>query len=156
MSVIEGIVHDPETGLDERRPLACDESGRLLATAESARPASRGKVFNMGSLESEAQVNTVPLDLGAGHPYGLLIARKSGVASPSEGMVIQSSIDGARWLPAAGVYPNDNLARHAPVGGADTFIVQGRPIGRFVRLVYRNGATPQTELMLELAAWTGT
>jgi hypothetical protein len=91
MSVIEGIVYNPETGLDERRPLACDEAGRQLAATETAKPASRAEVFAIGS----------------------------------------------------------------PEGGADTFSVQGRPIGRFVRRVFRNAATPQAERVLALTAGAG-
>lgn len=148
MSVIEGIFRNPETGLDERRTIACDAFGRLLA-------ASRVDVFTIGSLDAAASVTTSHVDLGVGHPYTLIVARKSGVASLDEAMEIQSSIDGVRWLPAASVGSYAGVAWYAPEGGSAYFAVQGRPIGRFVRIVFLNGVTAQTELVLELAALAG-
>lgn len=153
MSVIEGIFYNPETGLDERRPIACDAFGRLFAAG--AATASRVETFTIGALARAASVTTDPVDLGAGHPYTLLVARKAGAASRNEAMEIQSSIDGVRWLPAAGIHPDTNVAWYEPNGGSAYFTVQGRPIGRFVRLAFKNGNTAQTDLVLELAALAG-
>ncbi|MEK8089239.1 hypothetical protein [Thermithiobacillus plumbiphilus] len=156
MSVIEGIFHNPETGLDERRPIACDAFGRLLAAdGAGAVAASRVEVFTIGALARAASVTTDPVDLGVGHPYTLVVARKAGAASRNEAMEIQSSIDGVRWLPAAGIHPDANVAWYEPNGGSDYFTVQGRPIGRFARIAFKNGNTAQTELVLELAALAG-
>lgn len=155
MSVIEGIFRNAETGLDERRTIACDAFGRLLAAGAGASAASRVEVFTIGSLDAAASVTTSHVDLGVGHPYTRVVARKSGVASLSEAMEIQSSIDGVRWLPAASVDSYAGVAWYAPEGGSAYFAVQGRPIGRFVRIVFLNGVTAQTELVLELAALAG-
>lgn len=156
MSVIEGIFHNPETGLDERRPIACDAFGRLLAAdGVGAVAASRVEVFTIGALARAASVTTDPVDLGVGHPYTLVVARKSGVASKREAMEIQSSIDGVRWLPAASVDSYAGVAWYAPKDGSAYFAVQGRPIGRFVRIAFKNGNTAQTNLVLELAALAG-
>lgn len=111
--------------------------------------------FAVGALSADGSVATDAVDLGEEHGYTLLLSRKSGVASKQEAMEIQSSIDGVRWLPAAGIYSDENVAWHKPPNGSDYFTVQGRPIGRFARIAFKNGNAAQTELVLELAALAG-
>jgi len=157
MSVIEGVYHNPDTGIDERRLIACDAEGRLLGAQAPGSSASgmRADVFAVGALERGESVTTDPIDLGESHGYTLLIARKLGTASRNEAMEIQTSVDGTRWLPGAGFYLDANVAWYQPDSGSDYFTVQGRPVGRFARVVFQNGNRPQTDLVLELAALAG-
>jgi hypothetical protein len=52
MSVIEGIFHNPDTGIDERRLIACDTEGRLLGAQAlgSSESGMRTDVFAIGRL----------------------------------------------------------------------------------------------------------
>jgi len=147
--ILEGTYRNPTTGRDEIRCIRCDASGHLTGTPALA------SAFAVGALSADGSVTTDAVDLGEEHGYTLLLARKSGVASEQEAMEIQSSIDGVRWLPAAGIHPNVNVAWYEPNGGSAYFTVQGRPIGRFARIAFKNGNTAQTELVLELAALAG-
>jgi hypothetical protein len=157
MSVIEGIYHNPDTGIDERRLIACDTEGRLLnSQAMGSVSGMRTDVFVIGRLGCGESVTTKPIDLGESQGYTLLIARKLGTASRNEAMEIQTSVDGSRWLPAAGLFLDANVAWYQPDSGSDYFTVQGRPVGRFARVVFQNGNRPQTDLVLELAALAGT
>ncbi|WP_369602637.1 hypothetical protein AAIA72_06710 [Hahella sp. SMD15-11] len=157
MSVIEGIYHNPDTGTDERRLIRCDVEGRLLS-AHAAGGAATGMLtwaFHPGRVPRGESATTDPVDLGESHPFTLLVARKLGTASRNEAMEIQSSVDGTRWLPAAGIYPDANVAWYQPDSGNDYFTVQGRPVGRFARIVFQNGNRVQSDLVLELAALAG-
>lgn len=147
--ILEGTYHNPATGRDEIRCIRCDASGHMMGVPALA------STFAVGALSADGSVTTDAVDLGEEHGYTLLLARKSGVASKQEAMQIQSSIDGVRWLPAAGIHPDENTASHEPPNGSDSFTVQGRPIGRFVRIVFQNGNTAQSELVIELAALAG-
>lgn len=147
--ILEGTYRHPTTGRDEIRCIRCDASGHLMGAPALA------SAFAVGVLSAGGSVATDPIDLGEAHGYTLLLARKSGVASKQEAMEIQSSIDGVRWLPAAGIYLDENVAWYKPPNGSDYFTVQGRPIGRFVRIAFKNGNTAQTDLVLELAALAG-
>ncbi|MEW6100647.1 MAG: hypothetical protein AB1666_15820 [Pseudomonadota bacterium] len=147
--ILEGTYRNPTTGRDEIRCIRCDASGHMMGVPALA------SAFAVGALSADGSVTTDAVDLGEEHGYTLLLARKSGVASKQEAMEIQSSIDGVRWLPAAGIHPDANVAWYEPNGGSDYFTVQGRPVGRFVRIVFQNGNTAQTELVLELAALAG-
>lgn len=147
--ILEGTYRNPTTGRDEIRCIRCDASGHMMGVPALA------SAFAVGALSADGSVATDAVDLGEEHGYTLLLARKSGVASKQEAMEIQSSIDGVRWLPAAGIHPDANVAWYEPNGGSDYFTVQGRPIGRFVRIAFKNGNTAQTELILELAALAG-
>lgn len=147
--ILEGTYRNPTTGRDEIRCIRCDASGHLTGTPALA------SAFAVGALSADGSVTTDAVDLGEEHGYTLLLARKSGVASKQEAMEIQSSIDGVRWLPAAGIYPDENTGSHEPPNGSDSFTVQGRPIGRFARIAFKNGNAAQTELVLELAALAG-
>ncbi len=148
MSVIEGIYHNPDTGTDERRALTCDANGRLRITP------SQAVAYPVGSMANNTQTLTAPLDLGDGHPYTILIARKNGVASPKEALQIQTSIDGSLWLPAPGLLFAME-ARFVSTAGVASFNVRGRPVGRYARILYQNGDVAQTGLVLELAALAG-
>ena len=148
MSVIEGIYHNPDTGTDERRALACDANGRLRIAP------SQAVAYPVGSMANNTQTLTTPLDLGDGHPYTILIARKNGAASPKEALQIQTSLDGSLWLPAPGLLFAME-ARFVSTAGMASFNVRGRPVGRFVRILYQNGDVAQTDLVLELAALAG-
>lgn len=157
MSVKEGISYNPDTGIDEQRLIACDTESWLLSAQVLGSPESgmHTDIFAVGRLGRGESAATDLVDLGESHGYTLLIARKLGTASRNEAMEIQTSVDGARWLPAAGLYPDANIARHQPEGGSDYFTVQGRPVGRYVRILYQNGNRNQPDLVLELAALTG-
>ena len=154
MSVIEGIYHNPDTGIDERRLIACDAQGRLL---QSSRANSRNpictEIFALGRVRRGRQITTDPMDLGESQGYTLLIVRKSGIASRREALEIQTSVDGERWLPAAGL--DSEIARYESASGRESFTLQGRPVGQFVRLVYQNGSRTQRDLVLELTALAG-
>ncbi|BCX82723.1 hypothetical protein MIT9_P2309 [Methylomarinovum caldicuralii] len=117
MSVIEGIYHNPDTGTGERRTLACDANGRLLLAPTLV------ESWNAGAMIPRATFTTPPVDLGEATAYTLLIARKSGIASKLEALEIQTSVDGTRWLPAAGIYRNQNVAWYRPAQGSEYFTV---------------------------------
>ena len=156
MSVIEGIYHNPDSGIDERRLIACDAQGRLLHSSRANVPSPiRTEVFAWERIRRDQQMTTDPINLGESHSYTLLIARKSGIASRQEVLEIQASVDGERWLPAAGLYFESNTARYESANGSENFTLQGRPVGHFVRLVYQNGSRTQRDLVLELTALAG-
>ncbi|MBX2807843.1 MAG: hypothetical protein KTR20_04350 [Cellvibrionaceae bacterium] len=156
MSVIEGIYYNPDTGIDERRLIACDAEGRLLQSSSAHSPSPiRTEVFALGRVRRGRLITTDPMDLGETHAYTLLIVRKSGVASRREALEIQTSVDGERWLSAAGLTLESNLARYESANGRESFTLQGRPVGQFVRLVYQNGSRTQHDLVLELTALAG-
>jgi hypothetical protein len=115
----------------------------------------RTDVFAIGGLGRGETVTTDSSDVGESHGCTLLVARKLGAASRNEAMEIQTSVDGARWLPAAGLYPDANIARHQQEAGSDYFTVQGRPVGRYIRILYQNGNRNQPDLVLELTALAG-
>ena len=156
MSVIEGIYHNPDTGIDERRLIACDAQGRLLQSSRVNSPSPmRTEVFALGRVRRGRQITTDTVDLGESQGYTLLIVRKFGIASRREALEIQTSVDGARWLPAAGLTLESNTARYESPNGRESFTLQGRPIGHFVRLVFQNGSRTQPDLVLELTALAG-
>lgn len=129
-----------------------DSSGRILL-GQDFLPKSRAWSFNFGSVAAYANIYTDVIDLGEDHRYTFLIARKLGNVSSGSYIEIHSSIDGVRWAPAPG-YDDWNLARR---GGAGYFIfcVHGRPMGRYVRVYYKNGSRAQNELIIDLAAFAG-
>jgi len=147
--ILEGTYYNSTTGQDETRCIRCNSSGYLIGAPTLA------FTYDVGALPANGSINTDVVDLGEGSIYTLLIARKSGIASSQESMSINSSIDGVRWLVTASANFNPNLAWHSPSGSNNQFVVQGRPIGRFVRINFKNGSTNQTNLVLELAALAG-
>ncbi|MEW8420114.1 MAG: hypothetical protein AB2669_08415 [Candidatus Thiodiazotropha endolucinida] len=155
MSVIEGIYHNPDTGIDERRLIACDAQGRLLHSSRANAPSPLTEVFTLGRVRRGRQITTDPIDLDESQGYTLLIVRKFGIASRREALEIQTSVDGERWLPAAGLTLESNTARYESANGRKSFTLQGRPVGQFVRLVFQNGSRTQPDLVLELTALAG-
>lgn len=148
MNVIEGVYRNPNTGIDERYVLVCDAEGRLITTV-SNRPVD---VFDIGALPINENFTSPVIDLGEGHPYALLIVRKAGLASANENLTIETSVDGSRWLPAAGIGFINGPAYYQAGVGAANILLKGHPTGRFARVVYNNGGTAQTDLVIEFAA----
>jgi hypothetical protein len=111
--------------------------------------------YDIGAVAANAVVYTPALDLGAdeSRQHTLLMAIKRGAASSGELVTIDSSLDGADWI----VSPNaaGATAAASSSGSSTGLFIQGRPLGRYVRLRYQNGSTAQTALILNLTAMAG-
>lgn len=129
-----------------------DSNGRLLV-GQDFLPKSKAWSFNFGSVSAYADIYTDVIDLGEDHRYTFLIARKIGNGSSGSYIEIHSSIDGVRWAPAPG-YDDWNFAWRDG-SGYFIFCAYGRPIGRYVRVYYKNGSSAQNELIIELAVFGG-
>lgn len=147
--IFEGTYHNTSTGEDETRCIRCDASGFVMGVPSLA------WIFTVGAVTSGTAITTDSVDLGEGHGYTLVLVRKIGVASNQESLEIQSSIDGERWSPVVGLEQGASVGMHQPPNGSDFYTVQGRPIGRFVRIAFQNGNTAQDDLVLELSAMAG-
>ncbi len=136
------------------RSLVCDALNRLI-TAASAPLEQRTVV---GELAASVSIVTAALDLGPAETrqHTRILASKFGLASAGEQLTLQWSDDAVGWY---AVIPG-------ALGSASTFIasngtsaphmhVQGIPPGRYVRISYTNGATPQTALTLSITAIAG-
>ena len=135
------------------RSLVCDALNRLI-TVQAAPLEQRTDV---GALAASAPVTTAALDLGPAETrqHTRILCSKIGVASAGETLVTQWSDDAVTWythLPAglgtaiANAYSNTTSAQ---------MNVQGVPPGRYVRMTYTQGATPQTALSLAITAIAG-
>ena len=136
------------------RSLVCDALNRLI-TATSAPLEQRTDV---GALAASTPVTTDALDLGTKETrqHTRIICTKYGVASAGETITTEWSDDAVTWnvhLPAGiGSSASANAFSNT---SASQMHVQGLPPGRYVRMKYTNGATPQTALMLSITAIAG-
>jgi len=114
---------------------------------------------NVGAVSAGAWVPGETLDLGpaATRQHTRLLFCKYGVASAGESLSTQWSDDGVVWnsnVPAAFGAGVANTNAFSNISSAQ-MSTQGIPPGRYVRLAFSNGATPQTALQLFITAIAG-
>lgn len=133
-------------------PMLTDSMGRQI-TVLAAPIEQRNTV---GALAASATFTGPTLDLGpaATRQHTLLLAYKNGVASAGEAFRIDWSDDDVLWWFATPNAAGSNGSSNSGAGGG-VMLTQGRPMGRYARMVYTNGATPQTNLTLALTALAG-
>lgn len=136
-----------------------DSDGRIWA-GQDLFPQPRAWSFNFENVAAYSDSYTDVIDLGEGFLYVFLIARKIGNSASGGFLEIQSSVNGERWAPAAlaigGEYITnyDALISRAQLP-APVYYIYGRPIGRYVRVLYHNGGVVQSNLVLDLWALGG-
>lgn len=134
--------------------LIADLAGRMI-TATTAPLEQR---IDVGALSASAIAITDALDLGPKETrqHTRVIFSKYGSTSAGEFIVTEWSDDGVTWnihLPA-GLGNNPTTNAYSAVSSA-AMHVQGISLGRYVRMKYNNGDTPQTALRLSVTAIAG-
>jgi hypothetical protein len=115
----------------------------------------------VGALAVNTAKNSDVLDLGDAPRHSLILARKTGVASNNEQLDVFSSNDAANvnsWVLCPNVGGHNVLASVKYATGQAVLVQQARPMGRYVRAVYRSGAAAHTAanpLLLSLVALAG-
>lgn len=131
-----------------------DSAGRLLG-GQGLFPPPKFWSFDLGYFSAGEVRYTDVIDLGEGHSYTFLVARRIGNPQKFQEIEIHSSIDRARWAPAAGPYYG--IARYDSwLSELVSFCVWGRPIGRYVRIYYRNAVSVSVNnVVIQLVAFSG-
>jgi hypothetical protein len=138
------------TNSGDVRNLLCSNGGLLRVAL--APPIEM--YHDIGAVAANATVIPTVIDLDATeHQHTLFLALKLGVASSGEYFAIEVSADGLNWYAAHNAAGTNGGAGNGSSGYA--MYSQGRPLGRYVRLRYVNGSTPQTSLKLYLKAFAG-
>jgi hypothetical protein len=108
------------------------------------------KRLAVGALAAAA-TQALVVDLGARHDFTRVCGVKRGVASAEEALVIEQCHDGEDDTPTWVAAPTADLdgLNVSPASEAD-MVVSAAPGARWLRLLYTNGNTPQTDLVLEL------
>jgi hypothetical protein len=115
----------------------------------------------VGALAVNTAKNSDVLDLGDGPRHSLILARKAGIASNNEQLDVFSTNDVTNvnsWVLCPNVGGHNVLASVKYATGQAVLVQQARPMGRYVRAVYRSGAAAHTAanpLLLSLVALAG-
>jgi hypothetical protein len=113
---------------------------------------------NVGALAASATFYTDALDLGPAETrqHTRVVFFKSGVASAGESVTPSWSDDGVTWeiVTPAGL-GSSAVANANNTTSTSRMVSQAVPPGRYVRMAYTNGATPQTALQLSVTAIAG-
>ncbi|MGH8585248.1 MAG: hypothetical protein ACREWE_03385 [Gammaproteobacteria bacterium] len=154
MTIAKGI-HYPVGGNAVAVPLRCDAEGRVYLADYEPPPVNLSVETAFRALAANATALSTTLDLGTNGRHTLLLARKTGVASNGETIEVQSSPDEAAWTVCPGAAGGTGLAQQQYAIGQAMHVMQARPMGRYVRVSFKNGLTAQTALVLRLTALAG-
>ena len=112
---------------------------------------------NIGALAASATAYSEVMNMGvaADRQHTMLIAHKAGVPSVGENLRIEWSDDQVDWYVSVG-RDNGSVSQDAYTSSSSAQMrVKGSVIGRYARVLYINGATPQTALKLSMTAIAG-
>lgn len=118
--------------------LRADAAGNLGVTPPSALTLAE----TMGAIAASAVYTSAVLDLGEKFSGGLILAEKVGVASAGEILRIDYSHDQSTWLLCPMATSGFSAAYNTTSGV--TMTNQARPMARYVRAQFANGATIQS------------
>lgn len=143
MTMIEGEFTNPDSGAGSVVPVAVDVHGHIILGG------SPSKVDSSGLVVTGAVDSVLNLDLGDDWGYSRVIGSKIGSASAGEILKLEYSDDAMLWRLCPSPF-SFGLAWLNQSSG--NMVVQGIPLGRYLRLVHTNGATNQAAMTLTLAA----
>lgn len=143
MTMMQGIFTHPDTDAGSEVAVAVDKDGHIILGGSPMKVDSSGLVAT-GIVDS-----VLMLDLGHDWGYSRVIGSKNGLASAGEILKIEYSDDAMLWRVCPSPFSN-NIAWTNQ--SSNNVYIQGIPLGRYIRLVYTNGATNQTAMTLLLSA----